>query len=395
MSLFSVDGTLIVVDGVLESLDSKQEELVLSPERIASTSGQTTGTNVVVDLPAREDDDYLILFVASNQAPTLTFTSGVESSTRLASAGSRLQAIRVVPIDGATQIAFTSSVSAVLTWWCSSWRNVDPEAPVYSAANAIGNSTTAVIESPTVDLAHISTGKEVFVRAASVNSTAVWTTAPNNIYATSSGNAAMAVRSDLVPEDIIALSAETAFNRGNDTVTRNESSLALILQPRQTVTKNRIVNGSFEAGGGAVATGWETEGTAPRAATYSRVAKGAVDGGLAQRMQFVGQSGDSGNIAIYQAPIDAQPGEVLRASIYLSGTLTNAYAIFGIEGFLANGQYIDEHDAVVTVLTETPTKYEVEYTCPPLTDYAAVYFQVPALAATSAVDVYLDKAILI
>lgn len=365
------------------------------PALIDATSGQTTGTSVTITLPDRESGDYLTLIVASNQAPTLGFTAGVASSTSLASASSRLQAIRIVPNGGATSITMSSSVSAVLTWWCASWRNVDAAATVYAAANSIGNNTTAAIESPTVALGHEATGHEVFIRAGSVNSSATWATAPNNIFATTSGNAAMAIRSDAVPEATLALPAASAFDRGLEGTTRLESSLVFVLQPVQTVTPTVLTNGSFEtAAGNGVATGWETEGSAPRLPTCSLSTTGVVDGGFAQRFQFTGQSGDSGNVAIYQAPIDAAPGDVLRASIYLSGTLTNAYAIFGIEGFLTGGTYISEHDTVVNSLSGTPTRYDVEYTCPAGTDYAAVYFQVPGLAPSSVVDVYMDKAVM-
>jgi hypothetical protein len=237
----------------------------------------------------------------------------------------------------------------------------------------------------------------VFIRAASVNSTAVWATAPNNIFATTSGNAAMAIRSDAVPEGALSVPPASAFHRGNDGVTRNESSLAFVLQPAQNVVANLLANGSFETGGNT-ATGWEIEGTAPRLPTMSRVATGTVDGGVAQRLQFTGRVGDSGNVAIYQAPIACTPGETFRASIYLSGALTNAYAIWGIEGFVTpGGAYISEHDTVINAgqLTAAPALYTVEYTAPADCTALAVYFQVPSLAPTSIVDVYLDRAVLL
>lgn len=362
--------------------------------RSGATSGTTTGTTAAITLPAGwQTGDYLILFVSSNQAPVLGFSAGVATSTMLASAGSRLQAICVVPTAGATSVTLTSSVSAVLTWWCSAWQNVDPVATVAAAANNLGNSTTAALEVPAADLGYISTGYEVAVAAAGVNSTATWGATPAPVFSTTAGNGALSVRTSRLAAN--QLSATTVpFDRGNDTTSRNESALLLVLQPVQSPTKNMLTNGSFETGS-SVATGWEIEGTAPRLPTVSRVATGAVDGALAQRFQFTGQAGDSGNVAIYQSPITVNPGDVLIATIYLSGTLANAYGIFGIEGFQGpGGTYISEQDTQVVALTATPTQYTVTYTCPPLCTAAAVYFQTPGLAPTSVVDVYLDKAIL-
>lgn len=393
MSLHVAPGRALYAlrDGVLTRIDADAVQLV--PELAASASGSVSGTSATITLPAYQAGDFLTLLVSSNQAPVLGFSAGVDSFTVLANAGSRLQAIRVVPTAGATQVTLTSSVSAVLTWWVAAWRNVDPAATVAAAAFNIGGNTTAAIAAPVVDLGYIATGREVYLRAAGVNATATWTTTASTVYSTTAGNGALSVRSGPVPAGSLSSAGSTPFDRGLEGTTRNESALALVLQPVQAPVRNLLTNGSFETGG-AVATGWEIEGTAPRLPTCSRVATGVVDGGFAQRFQFTGQAGDSGNVAIYQAPIDAQPGDVVRASIYLSGTLTNAYAIFGIEGFLTGGTYISEHDTVINTLTATPTRYEVEYTCPPDTDYVAVYFQAPGLAPTSVVDVYMDMAIM-
>lgn len=392
---------------------SRQRRLVVAPGagapapatptppalRAGHTSGTATGTSATVTLPTGwQASDYVTLIVSTNQAPTLGFSAGAASSTNLANAGGRLQAIRVVPNPGATTVTLTSTVSAVLTWWCGAWQNVDTAATVAAAGNNIGNSTTAAVEVPVVDLGYISTGYETWVSAAGVNSTATWGTSPALTYGTTSGNAALAVRSGQMAADQLTRAPLTPFDRGAEATSRNESALAFVLQPVQTPTVNLLTNGSFESGGAALATGWEIEGTAPRLPTVSRsTTTGVIDGAQAQRFQFTGQSGDSGNVAIYQAPIACNPGETFRASVYLSGTLTNAYAIFGIEGFVsAGGAYIDEHDTVIGAgtLTGTPTKYDVEYTAPGNCTALAVYFQVPALAPTAVVDVYLDKAIL-
>jgi len=396
MTLSVVGGELTVVGGTIDSLTPYVPPTPPAPR--SQTSGSSTGTSAVIPLPAGwQADDFLSLIVSANQAPTLGFSSGVASSTPIANAGSRLQAIRVVPNPGATSITLTASISSVLTWWCAAWEDVDLTAIIAAAANNIGNSTTSAIEVPSVDLGYISTGYETWVSAAGVNSTATWGSSPTPLFSTTSGNAALSVRSGQLAAELLSRSSPTPFTRGSEGTSRNESALAFVLQPVQTPKHNKLTNGSFELGG-AVATGWETEATAPRLPTCSRVATGAVDGSLAQRFQFTGQSGDSGNIAIYQAPIACSPGEHFKASIYLSGTLTNAYAIFGIEGFVsAGGAYISEEDVQILAgaLTSTPTKYEVEYTAPANCTALAVYFQVPTVAPTAVVDVYMDKAILL
>lgn len=386
---------------VVSRLAAATPPAVPAPPALRSqTSGSVSGTTATVTLPTGwQAGDYLTLIVSSNQAPTLGFSAGVVSSTVLANAGSRLQAIRVVPTGGAATVTLTSTVSGVLTWWCGAWTGVDPAATVAAAANNIGNSTTAAIEVPPVDLGYISTGYELYVSAAGVNSTAVWGTTPAPIYSTTTGNGALSVRSGAVPAGILARASTTPFDRGSEASTRNESALQFVLQPVQTPTVNRLTNGSFETGGAAIATGWEQEFTAPRAATYTRsTTTGVVDGAQAQRMQFTGTTGDTGMVAFYQSPIAVTAGDTMRATVYLSGTLTGAYAIFGIEGFTtAGGAYISEHDTTVDAgaLTATPTQYTVEYTCPPGCTAVAVYFQVPAVSPTCVVDVYLDKAILL
>jgi len=368
------------------------------PALRSATSGTTTGTSATVALPAGwQASDYLTLIVSTNQAPTLGFSAGVASSTVLANAGSRLQALRVVPNPGATSVTLTSTVSAVLTWWCGAWQHVDA-AQTKAAANNIGNSTTAAVEVPVVDLGYLSTGYETYVSAAGVNSTATWGTSPTPLHATTSGNAALAVRSGTVAAGLLARASATPFDRGSEASSRNESALCLVLQPVQTRVANRLTNGSFESGAAAVATGWELEGTAPHPFIASRSASGVVDGAVSQRLQFTGTGGDTGNVAFYQASIPAVAGETVRATVWLSGTLTNAYAIVGIEGFVSvGGAYISEHDTVIDAgaLTGSPVLYSVDYTVPVNATALAVYLQIPTVAPTTVADIYLDKAVLL
>jgi len=395
--LGDTDVDALYLGGLLLWSSAPPEPPPTPPSLRSQSSGSTTGTSAVVTLPAGwQADDYLTLIVSTNQAPTLGFSAGVASSTLLASAGARLQAIRVVPNPGATTVTLTSSVSAVLTWWAGAWLDVDPAATV-AAANNIGNSTTAPVEVPVVDLGYLSTGFETYVSAAGVNAAATWGTVPTPLFATTTGNGALSVRSDTVAAGLLTRPSASTFDRGAGGSSRNESALALILQPVQTRVVNRLTNGSFETGS-AVATGWELEGTAPHPFVASRVATGTVDGAVAQRLQFTGQPGDTGNVAFYQAPIACTPGEAVHLSIYLSGTLTAAYAIVGIEGFVtAGGAYISEADTTILAggLTGTPTLFEVDYVAPSNCTALAVYLQIPTVAPSSVVDVYLDRAVLL
>lgn len=367
--------------------------------RSGSTSGGVaSGTTATVTLPTGwQASDYVTLIVSTNQAPTLTITAGVDSYAVISNAGSRLQTIRLVPTAGATTVTLTSSVSAVLTWWCGAWLNVDLAATVAQAANNIGNSTTAAVEVPVVDLGYISTGSEVALAAGGVNATATWTPGTGAIYSTATGtNGGLAVASTQLTAGQLT-AAPAAFDRGLAGTSRNESALCIVLQPVQAPAHNLLADGSFELGGG-LATGWDHEFTAPRAATYTKSTTGVVDGASSQRMQFTGTTGDTGMVSMYQSPIAVNPGDTVRATVYLSGTLTNAYAIFGIEGFVtAGGAYISETDTTVNAgaLTGTPVQYTVTYTCPGNCTAVAVYFQVPSVAPTCVVDVYLDKAILL
>lgn len=363
------------------------------PALSASASGAATGTTGTIALPTWQATDYLTLLVASNQQVNLTLTGG--TVTPLASAGGRLQAFRVQPTAGGSSLGLTADVSGSLSWWVGAWRNVDPAATL-TAANNLGNSTTAPVEVPVVDLGYLASGAEVCLAAASVNATATWGNPQSLLYAPVGGNAALAVGAGQLTAGQLA-AAPAAFDRGLDGAARNESALALVLQPVQTRTANLLANGSFESGGAALATGWETEGTAPRLPTVARSTTGVVDGGQAQRFSFTGQAGDSGMVAIYQSPIAVNPGDALTATIYLSGTLTNAYAIFGIEGFVsAGGAYLSEQDTTVlgSDLSSTPRKFTVTYTCPPGCTAVAVYLQTPGLAPSSVVDLYLDRAVL-
>jgi hypothetical protein len=366
--------------------------------RAGSASGTATGTSATITLPSGwQASDYLTLIVSTNQAPTLGFSAGVASFTVLSSAGSRLQAIRIVPNPGATTVTMTASVSAVLTWWVGAWQNVDPNTTVAQAAINYGNDTTSAIAAPVVDLGgYIASGHEVWVSAAGVNASATWATTSATLYATTAGNAALSVQSGPVAAGAIS-EAAPAFDRGNDTSARNESALALVLQPVQTTTKTLLTNGSFETFASGVATGWSTEGNTASPVTYAQTTSGVVDGASAWSISYTGTASDSNTkFEPYQSPIAVNPGDTVTFSVWLSGSLTSLYGFIGIEGFVtAGGAYISEQDTNFLALTSTPTQYTVTYTCPANCTAVAVYMQVPSITSGTSATVIMDKATLV
>lgn len=398
MSLTTIGGTLTVIGGLLAGLGSPAAPPTPPALRVGSTSGSVSGTTAAITLPTGwQAGDFLTLLVSSNQAPTLGFSAGVASSTVLTNAGSRLQAIRLVPTAGATSVTLTSSVSAVLTWWCGAWQNVDPNATVAAAANNIGNATTSPITVPTVDLGgYIATGNEVWLSAAGVNSTATWTTTAATLYSTAAAtNGGLSVQSGAVPAGALT-EATPGYDRGLAGTSRNESALAVVLQPVQTTTKTLLTNGSFETFASGVATGWQTEGTTASPVTYAQTTSGVVDGASAWSISYTGTASDNNTkFEPYQSPIPVNPGDVVTFTVWLSGSLTNLYGFIGVEGFVTGGgAYISETDTNFLSLTATPTPYSVTYTCPANCTAVAVYMQVPSVTVGTSATVIMDKATL-
>lgn len=361
--------------------------------QVGSTNGTITGTVATITLPAYTLTDFIVLIVASNNANSQTLGSNV-TGTELANAGDRLVAYRIVPVDGSqTSFTLTIGASSVLRWWIASYSGVELGASVASGAVNVGSNTTSSIAIPTVSLDYIATGAELALASAAVNSSAAWTTSAETVFATTSGNAAMMVSAKSVAADVLSV-INADLDRGLGGTTRNESACLLVLQATPVGVPILLGNPSFELGT-TLATGWEEEHTTVTAATYSLSGTGVVDGTRSQRIQFTGTAGDTGKLlAIYQAPVDAAPGQNLTFDIHVSGSLTNAYGIIGIEAFQAGGAFISATDTPFTSLSGTPEQYSVTYLCPALTDYVAVFVQFPDIAPTSVINVYLDRAAL-
>jgi hypothetical protein len=370
----------------------------LSPAPTAATNGQNTagGTSITVTLPSYTTGDCILLIVNSNNVQTsLTFSSAISTATPLPAGGSggRIWAYQLTPNGlGQTTFTVTGTVSSVWSWWCANYRGASTSLTAYSGTQPVGNSSSSTVAMPEVQLGYIATGNEVMISAAGVNSTAAWTTDAGTQFHTTANNAALMV-------DAVNLAAgrltgvPITVDRGSNGTARNQNSIAVVLQVAPGGTPNLLTNPSFESGT-TIATGWTDEHTTATEATYSLVTSGVTDGLVAQNFAYTGVAGDAGTAKteIYQSPITASPGQYLTFSVWLSGSLTNAYGFIGIEGFDSSSSYLSESDTNFTTLTGTPTRYSVSYLCPPNTVRVAAYLQVPEIGSTTVISVTMDQA---
>ncbi len=154
---------------------------------------------------------------------------------------------------------------------------------------------------------------------------------------------------------------------------------------------NLLTNPSFK-GGATIATSWSDEHTTASPATYSLVTS---HGAAAQRIVYHGRTGDkaTAKLELYQAPISVSPGEALTFSVDISGRLTKTAAAIGVEAFTAKYAYISESDLYVqSIVTSTPQRFSVNYTCPANASYVAVYFQGQEIRSSSVISVQLGSA---
>lgn len=368
---------------------------MISPAPYAATSGQVTAaaTTITCTLPSYEPGDVLVFIVNSNNAQSsVTFSSAVATAVPVPSGASgHLQAFLLTPAGtGQSGFTVTGSASSVWTWWCGNYRGASTSLPAAGASSAIGNSTVSAIAVPEVALGWISTGSEVMISAAGVNSSATWTTGASTVYATPSGNAAMMVNAVSLPAGVLT-GVPVPVDRGLSGTTRNQAALAVVLQQDPGGTVNLLSNPSFETGT-ATATGWEDEHTTATEAVYSLVTTGVTDGTTAQQFSYTGTAADSGaKTELFQSPVPALPGQYLTFSVDISGSLSKVYTFIGIEGF-ADDTYLSEADTNITVLTAEPVTYTVSYLCPPGTTRIAAYIQVPGIGPTANFTITMDNA---
>jgi hypothetical protein len=162
---------------------------------------------------------------------------------------------------------------------------------------------------------------------------------------------------------------------------------------------NPIPNPSFELGA-TIATDWVDESNVIGTPTYSlSTTTGVNDGDSAQRVQYSGVSGDAtGKVQFYAiVPGGFTIGNTVQLDIWITGSMTNAYGIIGVEAFEADTSYISDTSSAYNdsdIDPTTPTKITVQYTIPPLSDYLAIFLQFPAFPETGVIDIYFDKAVL-
>lgn len=366
---------------------------------VGDTGSGTLNTVITVDFPVSYDsatDDFVVIY-SRNNAGSQTFGSNV-TATEISNDSGRLGAYRIVPdTDSETDFTITGT-SSFWSWALLKISNADLDSTIESVGNEIGNNTTSNIEMSLVELGYVATGNEILISAGSVNSTASWTTTGNTIYNTTSGNAALMIEETTTSAGDITATASD-MDRGNDTVTRLENELSFVIQVAPTGTNNILTNASFELGA-TIGTDWVDESSVVGTPTYSLTTTNVSDGAQTQRVEYAGVGGDStGKVQFYQSSLSDgwSVGDTVQFDVWISGSMTNAYGLIGVEAFEADTSYISDVSTSYVdadIDPSTPAKFTVQYTIPPLSDYLAVFMQFPAFPETGDIDVYFDKATL-
>jgi hypothetical protein len=369
-----------------------------------SSSGNDSGGNTVetITLPPYTASSYILLIVNRNNtnASAFTYSGTITTATELANADTRrITAVQLTP-NGLGQTSFTITGSAaVWSWWVGVYSGVDTAVPVATAANAIGNSTSAVIAIPEVGMGYIATGYELGIAVAGVNSTGTWATTPSTILVSNATVSASMMIEAACPAGGSLTQVWAPANRGLSGTNRSQESLALILQATPPGVVNLLSNPSFETVTGGLANGWTDEHTTVTEATYTQVTSGVTDGAFAQQFTYTGVAGDGGaaKTELFQAPVSASAGQILTFSVWLSGSLANTYIDLGIEAFTTGAVFISEADTYVVPasLTATPQLVSVTYTCPQGTSYVAAFISCQEIGATTSLTVVADQAELV
>lgn len=167
-------------------------------------------------------------------------------------------------------------------------------------------------------------------------------------------------------------------------------------------SENLLQNPSFESPSHASAEKWKSEYTTYGVPSYYVTPTGAVDGVSAQQIYYRGRYKESTKegkkfVEIFQLATNIHPGDRLKFSIYVGGSLVDTPAVIGIEGFNSSHGYVylSEEDAYIEDISDELQLYEVIYTCPNNTDCVAVYLQCQEVVATSEIDITVDNARLV
>jgi hypothetical protein len=160
---------------------------------------------------------------------------------------------------------------------------------------------------------------------------------------------------------------------------------------------NLLMNPSFETGQEGLANNWKREYDPE--ATFSLSASGVVEGNFAQHISKIGTSKDTNDLMeIYQtAELNDTigPGNMLVFSVYISGSISKCSIIIGIEGFENSSTWINEEDAYIFGLSDTPEMFGVGYQVPMNCSYVAAFIQFNEINSVSSVSINLDNAILV
>lgn len=142
---------------------------------------------------------------------------------------------------------------------------------------------------------------------------------------------------------------------------------------------------------------WSLEHTTAGAPAAELTPTGAVDGERAVHLTYEGRDGDDGEgfVEIYMGAGGpaAIPGSRLTFTLWVSGSCEACAPFIGIEAFDADYGYLGEHDQYFDV-PKSPRPVQVSYELPAGTRSIAAYLQVPEIYSSSAIDMYVDNAIL-
>jgi hypothetical protein len=204
------------------------------PAPVTVSGTPTTGTaanglTATITMPTHATGDYLLLFVSRNNADAGTWVGDANASiTQLADPGGRrLPVFRVTPTAGATSFVLTAGVAALWSWCCIGFGAVTPT--VYSALGSSASDTTSVMSIPSVTVP-TTTGNELQIAVAGVNSTAVWTGATGFTQRAAATAAPGLYVGTKAPSAGSTSLTASGVDRGNNATTRFESTLALVLR---------------------------------------------------------------------------------------------------------------------------------------------------------------------
>lgn len=367
-----------------------------SPTLVAQTTNykNANSTSDTVTLPAYTyGSDIILLFVSRNQGTTPT-ASGSVTLTTLADCGPGRGVIFQVVPDNGSVTSFTLNFSnSLIRWACFSFSNVN-QAYIAKQAGANGTNTSSQIPIPDTTLTYTADGTELALAMACINASATWTTDANTLfYNTSTAESVAMMIEKVTPTIGVSKITFSSLDRGNNGVNKNESSAVVVLTSGPT---NYLVSGGFEEGS-TLATGWTEEHTTGSPATYSlSTTTGLQQGAKAQRMQFSGGTGVPDKVEFYQAVDNVFIAtNSCTFSVYLSGSITNAYYQIVIEAHHIGTGYISEVNLPILSLTGTPTLYSVTFNnLPATTDRVVCVISANELTSAT-VDLYADQSTLI